>query len=51
MTADERLGGRQPSLKFGEGEHLAEPLVVLCGAAGNGISGAMLPMEGGWLAG
>jgi 3-hydroxybutyrate dehydrogenase len=45
------LVGKQPSLKFVEGEHVAELLVFLCGAAGNEINGAMLPMEGGWLAG
>lgn len=45
------LVGKQPSLKFVEGEHVGELLVFLCGAAGNEINGAMLPMEGGWLAG
>lgn len=45
------LVGKQPSLKFVEGAHVAELLVFLCGPAGNEINGAMLPMEGGWLAG
>ena len=36
------------------GQHvnaLAALIVFLCSAAGDGINGAMLPMEGGWLAG
>jgi len=45
------LVGKQPSGKFVESQHVAELLVFLCGAAGNEINGAMLPMEGGWLAG
>lgn len=45
------LVGKQPSLQFVEASHVAELLVFLCGAAGNEINGAMLPMEGGWLAG
>jgi 3-hydroxybutyrate dehydrogenase len=45
------LAGKQPSLRFVEAEHVAELLVFLCGEAGNEINGAMLPMEGGWLAG
>lgn len=52
---DEAVGlflvGKQPSLRFVEAGHVAELLVFLCGAAGNEINGAMLPMEGGWLAG
>jgi 3-hydroxybutyrate dehydrogenase len=45
------LVGKQPSGNFVDGQHVAELLVFLCGAAGNEINGAMLPMEGGWLAG
>ncbi|QHI99530.1 SDR family oxidoreductase [Xylophilus rhododendri] len=45
------LVGKQPSGKFVESRHVAELLVFLCGSAGNEINGAMLPMEGGWLAG
>ncbi|WPB55510.1 SDR family NAD(P)-dependent oxidoreductase [Xylophilus sp. GOD-11R] len=45
------LVGKQPSGQFVESLHVAQLLVFLCGAAGNEINGAMLPMEGGWLAG
>ena len=45
------LAGKQPSLRFVSEQHVAQLLVFLCGEAGNEINGAMLPMEGGWLAG
>ncbi|MES2184826.1 MAG: SDR family NAD(P)-dependent oxidoreductase [Pseudomonadota bacterium] len=45
------LVGKQPSLNFVSEAHVAELLVFLCGPAGAEINGAMLPMEGGWLAG
>lgn len=45
------LVGKNPSQRFVSEEHVAELLVFLCGEAGNEINGAMLPMEGGWLAG
>lgn len=45
------LVGKQPSLSFVNEAHVAELLVFLCGPAGAEINGAMLPMEGGWLAG
>jgi 3-hydroxybutyrate dehydrogenase len=44
------LVGKNPSLRFVSEAHVAELLVFLCGEAGNEINGAMLPMEGGWLA-
>jgi 3-hydroxybutyrate dehydrogenase len=44
------LAGKQPSGRFVESAHLADLLVFLCGPAGQDITGAMLPVEGGWLA-
>jgi 3-hydroxybutyrate dehydrogenase len=44
------LAGKQPIGRFVESSHIAELLVFLCGAAGRDITGAMLPVEGGWLA-
>lgn len=45
------LQGKQPTGRFVEAGHVAALLVFLCSAAGRDITGAMLPMEGGWLAG
>ena len=44
------LAGKQPIQRFVESSHVAELLVFLCGEAGRDITGAMLPLEGGWLA-
>jgi 3-hydroxybutyrate dehydrogenase len=44
------LDGKQPTQRFIEASHVADLLVFLCGRAGENITGAMLPMEGGWLA-
>jgi len=44
------LAGKQPIQRFVDPAHIAELLVFLCGAAGNDITGAVLPVEGGWLA-
>lgn len=46
----EFLTGKQPILRFVEAAHVADLLVFLCSPAGRDITGAMLPMEGGWLA-
>jgi 3-hydroxybutyrate dehydrogenase len=45
------LAGKQPTGQFISEEHVADLVLFLCGAAGAAITGAMLPMEGGWLAG
>lgn len=45
------LAGKQPTRRFVESAHVAELLVFLCGPAGQDITGAMLPIEGGWMAG
>jgi len=44
------LAGKQPIQRFVDADHVAELLVFLCGPAGRDITGAMLPVEGGWLA-
>jgi 3-hydroxybutyrate dehydrogenase len=44
------LAGKQPIQRFVEAEHVADLMVFLCGPAGRDITGAMLPVEGGWLA-
>jgi 3-hydroxybutyrate dehydrogenase len=45
------LAGKQPIQRFVDSAHIADLLVFLCGPAGRDITGAMLPVEGGWLAG
>ena len=44
------LAGKQPTQRFIDPAHVAELVVFLCGAASSDITGAMLPVEGGWLA-
>jgi 3-hydroxybutyrate dehydrogenase len=44
------LAGKQPTGRFVASSHVADLLVFLCSAAGQDITGAMLPVEGGWLA-
>lgn len=44
------LAGKQPSGRFNQAEHVGELITFLCGAAGLDITGAMLPLDGGWLA-
>jgi 3-hydroxybutyrate dehydrogenase len=44
------LAGKQPTGRFVEAEHVAALILFICGPAGRDISGAMLPIEGGWLA-
>jgi 3-hydroxybutyrate dehydrogenase len=44
------LTGKQPIQRFVESDDVAQLLVFLCGPAGRDITGAMLPVEGGWLA-
>ncbi|MFC0400657.1 SDR family NAD(P)-dependent oxidoreductase [Paraburkholderia rhizosphaerae] len=46
----EFLRGKQPSGQFVEASHVAQLVVFLCGEAAGEINGAMLPVEGGWLA-
>lgn len=45
------LAGKQPTGRFVEAADVAQLVVFLCGPAARDITGAMLPMEGGWLSG
>jgi 3-hydroxybutyrate dehydrogenase len=45
------LAGKQPTGRFIDAGHVADLIVFLCGPAGRDLTGAMLPVEGGWLAG
>ena len=44
------LTGKQPSGRFVSAESVAAMVVFLCGPAGRDITGAVLPIDGGWLA-
>ncbi len=44
------LAGKQPSGRFNQAAHVGELITFLCGDAGLDITGAMLPVDGGWLA-
>ena len=44
------LAGKQPSGRFVSAESVAAMVVFLCGPAGRDITGAVLPIDGGWLA-
>ncbi|MBL27513.1 MAG: beta-D-hydroxybutyrate dehydrogenase [Rhodospirillaceae bacterium] len=44
------LSERQPSRRFIDPDHVAGLIVFLCSPAGADITGAALPVDGGWLA-
>jgi len=44
------LDGKQPSGRFVEVDSVGEVLLMLCGPVGEDMNGAILPIEGGWLA-
>lgn len=44
------LAGKQPSGRFVAADSVAALLLLLCGPAGEDMNGAILPIEGGWLA-
>ena len=44
------LASRQPSGKFVAPERVAALVVLLCGPAGADITGAAIPVDGGWSA-
>lgn len=46
----EFLAGKQPGHRFIAASHVAELVLFLCSEAAGDINGAILPMEGGWLA-
>src|SRR5215469_3273690 len=43
------LAGKQPSGRFVAAESVAAMVTFLCGPAGRDITGAVLPIDGGWL--
>ncbi len=45
------LVGKQPTGRFIDADDIAALIVFLCGPNGRDISGATLPIDGGWLAG
>jgi 3-hydroxybutyrate dehydrogenase len=45
------LKGKQPTGRFISADHVAELILFLCSDAAADITGAMMPLEGGWLAG
>jgi 3-hydroxybutyrate dehydrogenase len=47
----EFLKGKQPTGELVEAEHVGDMVVFLCGPSASQITGAMMPIEGGWLAG
>ncbi len=44
------LAGKQPSGRFIDPQTVANVMLMLCGPAGIDMNGAILPIEGGWLA-
>jgi 3-hydroxybutyrate dehydrogenase len=44
------LDGKQPSGRFVAAENVAALMLLLCGPVGEDMNGAILPIEGGWLA-
>lgn len=44
------LEGKQPGGEFIPAEHVADLVLYLCGPHARSMTGAMLPVEGGWLA-
>jgi 3-hydroxybutyrate dehydrogenase len=44
------LEGKQPSGRFVASQSVTQVLLLLCGPAGRDMNGAMLPIDGGWLA-
>lgn len=44
------LSGKQPAGQFVQASHVAALVLFLCGDAATEMTGAMLPVEGGWLA-
>ncbi len=45
------LAGKNRTGQFVSAGHVGDLVVYLCGPAGRDVTGAMLPVEGGWLAG
>ncbi len=49
-VAREYAAERNPTGRFVPMEHVGDLVAFLCGPAGNDITGATMPMDGGWLA-
>ncbi|MEM5367549.1 SDR family oxidoreductase [Paraburkholderia azotifigens] len=47
----EFLKGKQPTGELVDAAHVGDMVVFLCGASASQITGSMMPIEGGWLAG
>ncbi|MPW22018.1 SDR family oxidoreductase [Paraburkholderia sp. CNPSo 3157] len=47
----EFLKGKQPTGELVDAAHVGDMVVFLCGPSASQITGAMMPIEGGWLAG
>jgi 3-hydroxybutyrate dehydrogenase len=47
---DRFLDGKQPSGRFVDPASVAAMMLLLCGPVGRDMNGAILPIEGGWLA-
>lgn len=47
----EFLKGKQPTGELVDAAHVGDVVVFLCGPSASQITGAMMPIEGGWLAG
>jgi 3-hydroxybutyrate dehydrogenase len=51
QAVHEYLTGKQPTGKPIDAGHVADMVVFLCSPSADEITGAMMPIEGGWLAG
>ena len=50
-AAEERfLAGKQPNGQFIDPDSVTRVMLLLCGPTGLDMNGAILPIEGGWLA-
>lgn len=49
-AARELLGEKHPSMRFVTPEHIGELVLFLCSPAGSSVTGAALPIDGGWTA-
>ena len=50
LAEREFLAGKQPSGRFISPQNVSALMVFLCGAAGRDMTGALVPVEGAWLA-
>jgi 3-hydroxybutyrate dehydrogenase len=50
QATQEYLAGRRPTGRFVANESVADLIVFLCGPGGRDITGAVLPVDGGWTA-